>query len=142
MVTRAATFAQLAIYAIKVLKKLHQLYAESTPQERETIADHLQAIYDILRNVAGRGQEPSNLPPMLMLPPPESVAGTLGGVRKQQKQRFQEHSRRLRQNMRQFARAIGQYQSSFTLDEAKAVAWHLNEIRKILSGINRRTRSQ
>ena len=140
MVTGVARFAPLAIYAFKVLKKLHDLYAESTPQERDAIKDQLQAIYDILRKVAGRGQEASDLPPMLMLPPPETL-GAASEVRDHPKRRFRDRSRRFRQDIRQFTRIIGKYQSNFTAEEAKQIMEHLNEVRKILSAIDRRTKN-
>ena len=140
MVIGAARFAQLAIYAFKVLKKLHDLYSKSTPQERDAVKDHLQAIYDIMRNVAGRRQEASDLPPMLMLPPPETL-GAASYVRDHRKKRFLDRSRPFRQDIRQFTRIIGKYQSNFTAEEAKQIAEHLNEVRKILSAIDRRTRN-
>ena len=140
MVIGAARFAQLAIYAFKVLRKLHQLYTASTPQERDAIKDRLQAIYDILRKVAGRRQEASDLPPMLMLPPPEAL-GAASDVPGHRKKRFLDRSRRFRQDIRQFTRIIGKYQSNFTAEEAKQVMEHLNEVRKILSAIDHRSKN-
>lgn len=140
MVSRVTTYAQIAELAYSVLKKLWRLWNESTPQERETITQHLQAIYDVLRNVAARGSESPNLPPMLMLPPPEVVVQGSNVTNKDRK-RFVARARRFRQDLRLFARTIGRYRSSFTVDDSKAIIGRLNEIRKILSAIERRTRN-
>lgn len=140
MVSRAGTYVQIVALAYKVLKKLWDIWSESALREREDISQHLQAIYDVLRNVAARGSESPNLPPMLMLPPPEVVAQDSNVTNKDRKQ-FIARARRFRQDLRLFARTIGRYQSSFTVEDSKAIIERLNEIRKILSAIERRTRN-
>ena len=139
MVTRVDRYVRLALLAYKVLEKLYRFYSAFTPQEREAIGNHLQAIYDVLRNVASRRKESPALPPMLMLPP-QTTERIAQGVRRQHKKRFQEHSRQFRQNVRRIARTIREYQTSFTVEDAKEIGTHLNDIRKILAEVERRSR--
>ena len=140
MVTTAVKYAPVAIKAARVLHHVARLYAESAPQEREAIKSHLQGILDALRRVATRSQEASDLPALLMLPPAD-ILGSTPPPHSRRKKRLRESSRQFRNNMRQLTRTIRQYASSFTTEEAKEIADHLNEIRKILSEINRRTRN-
>jgi hypothetical protein len=139
MVTTIVRYAPLAIRAAKVLHYLARLYGGSTQQEREAIKDHLQEIWEILENVAERSGEVRQTPALLMLLPGEIPAGA-GDSSKRRKVRVMERSRQVRQNVREFAGLIRRYQSNFTSDEAKEVISHLNEIRKTLADINRRTR--
>jgi hypothetical protein len=139
MVSRAYTYAQLARLVYRVLNKLWRLWNESTPQEREAVRRNLEAIYEVLRNVAARGTESPDLPPMLMLPPPD-VEGNGSNVTNKDRKQTVSRARRFRQNARHFVCAVGRYQSSFTQDDAKAVHGHLGELRSILWAIERRTR--
>jgi len=139
MVARVGTYIQLASIAFKVLKKLHHLWEAFTPQERETVANHLRAIYDLMKDVASRRSEVPDLPMLLMLPPAtEQKAHDVG---RRYKKRFSKPSRQFRQNARRVARTIREYQSSFTVEDAKGIGAHLNEIRKILTEVERRSRN-
>ncbi len=137
MVATAVKYAPIAIRAAKVLHHLVRLYAESSPQEREDIKDHLVAMLDILKRAAMRGRNSTDLPPFLMLPPAELLepGPKLHDARRK---RFRGQSRQFRHNMRQIVRAVRQYSSSLTGEETRQIAGHLNEIWKILSKVNRR----
>ena len=139
MVTRVDRYVRLALLAYKVFEKLYRLYTAFTPQEREAIGYHLQAIYLVLRNVASRRKDAPDLPAMLMLPP-QTTERIAQGTRRQHKKRFHEHSRHFRQNTRRVARTIRAYQSSFTVEDAKEIGTHLNDVRKILAEVERRSR--
>ena len=139
MLPRIGVIVRLALLAWKVLDKLYRIYASLTPQEREVVRNHLQAVYQVLRGVAERRNEHPNSLPMLMMPPLETMDPTQG-ARKRSKIRFQERSRRFRQNARWTARTIREYQSSFTVEDVREIGAHLDEIRKILSEAERRSR--
>ena len=139
MMSRLGVIVQLALLTWKVLDKLHRIHASLTPQEREEVRNHLQAIYQVLRDVAKRRIERPNTLPMLMMPPLETV-DPAQGARKRSKIRFQERSRQFHKNARLTARTIREYQSSFTVEDVRAIRAHLDEIRKKLSEAERRSR--
>lgn len=139
MVTRIDQVIRLAVLVHRVLNKLYRIYDSLTPQEREAVRHHLRAIYCILRDVANRRNETSDPLPMLMMPPLE-MTDDVPNVRKRGRIRFQDRSRQFRQNARLTARAIREYQSSFSAEDAREMGRHLNEVRKILSEAERRTR--
>ena len=139
MVTTAVRYAPVAIKAAKILHHLVRLYAESTPQEREDIKQHLRSILDILRSAAMRSQDADDLPPLLMLPAPDILRRTQESHNRYQKS-VRTRSWQFRHNVRQIVKVIRRYASNLTGAEAQEIADHLNEIRKILSQINRRVR--
>jgi hypothetical protein len=109
--------------------------AESTPQEREVLGRHLIAIYNLLKGVAERRQETSHLPPLPMLPAPQEWNELQSGQNDGMQERF-------RRSMQQFGQTIRRYKRNFTAEERRAVIAHLNEIREILTDIDRRVRNQ
>ncbi len=139
MLPRVGVIVQLGLLAWKVLNKLYRIYASLTPQEREALRNHLQAIYQVLRDVAERRNEMPNSLPVLMMPPLETMDPTQS-ARKRSNIRFQERSRQFRQNARRTARTIREYQSSFTVEDTREIGARLDETRKILSEAERRSR--
>ena len=139
MVIAVARYASLAIDAARVLHYLARFYDESTPQERAAMGNHLQEIWEILKNAAKRSAEVRQTPALLMPPPGETSWGS-GGANKRRRVRVMERSKQVRKNVREFAGLIRRYQSDFTGDEAREVTYHLDATRIILAGINRRTR--
>jgi hypothetical protein len=138
MVSSALKYIHLATMATKVLHSAWKLYEESTPDERQTIIRHLNAISDILRNVYRRTR--GGTVPALPMLPALATGKHSEFLRRKRHKRFTEHVRRFRQSTRQFVKLIRECQSSFTVQEAKQIAWHLDEIRKVLSAIRRRER--
>ena len=140
MVATVFRYAPIAIKAAKVLHHLARLYAESTPQERKDIKDHLLAIVDILKSVAMRNRDSAHPPAVLTLPPADLMEPTPESHEPRRK-RFRGQSRQFRRNLNQIVRVVRQYASSLTVEETKQIADHLNEIWNILSQVNRRVRA-
>ncbi|MCE2500024.1 MAG: hypothetical protein J4G13_04080 [Dehalococcoidia bacterium] len=139
MPPRVGVIVQLGLLAWKVLNKLYRIYASLIPPEREALRNHLQALHQVLRDVAERRNEMPNSLPVLMMPPLETMDPTQS-ARKRSKIRFQERSRQFRQNARRTARTIREYQSSFTVEDTRDIRARLDEIRKILFEAERRSR--
>ena len=140
MVAQVLRYSPIVIKAAKVLHTAARHYMECTPQERETIRHHLRAIYEALKKVYERIKDVSDLPPLLMLPPPDILDPAVEPHNRNRK-RTRESLRQFHKSMRQFARVIRLCGPSFTFEEAEEITAHLNEVRKILSQINRRTRT-
>ena len=135
MVYRAIRFLPLGIRAAKIFMAVAARIAESTLQEREALGRHLIAIYNLLKGVAERQQETSHLPVLLALPAPQEWNESRSGQNNDWREKFH-------QSMYQFGNAFRRYKRNFTAEERRAVIAHLNEIREILTDIDRRVRNQ
>ncbi len=135
MVRAAIRFLPIGIKAAKILQAIAVRITEATPQEREALGRHLIAIYNLLKGVAERRQETSRLPPLPMLPAPQGWNEPQSGQNDGMQERF-------RRSMQQFGQTTRKYKRNFTAEERRELIAHLDEIKKILSDIERRVQTK
>ena len=128
-------YRQVILLAAKVLKFVADRINESTPQERENISHHMQAIYQILRGAAKRKGEEIDLQPLSIFAlPPES-----GGVEESTTRITRRE--RVREATGQFLNSLKQYRLNLTRAELAEIGDHLKDIRRLVAEIDRRVKS-
>ena len=127
MVSRVYTYLTIGIWLTKVSVAVAERVQESTPEERTEIAQHIAAIYRILRDATERSGDAKDFP-MLMLGP---------ATHKDSHNRRME---RLQDGIGQFRYTFRRYKRHLSKENRGQVRSHVRELARIVSEIEARVR--
>ena len=129
MLSRARIFLTIGRQLAKAAATAADHVPDGTPEERSQIAQHVAAIYRILRDATVRRGEIGEFP-MLMLGP-----ATPNDSQTQRLERLQNGTRQFRHTFRRYRRHLNR-------EEREQAMSHIRDLARIVSKITTRTRAQ